>query len=63
MIKTMYLSCFRSVRSWFFVVKDATNVELDLKKIESLELDKKNLLVKLVSFLDPLKHNWINLRI
>ena len=45
------------------VVKDATNVELDLKKIESLELDKKNLLVKLVSFLDPLKHNWINLRI
>ena len=27
--------------------KDAMNVELDLKKIESLELDKKNLLVKL----------------
>ena len=26
---------------------DAMNVELDLKKIESLELDKKNLLVKL----------------
>ena len=45
------------------VAKDAMNVELGLKKIESLELDKKNLLVKLVSFLDPLKHNWINLRI
>ena len=45
------------------VVKNAMNVELDLKKIESLELDKKNLLVELVSFLDPLKHNWINLRI
>ena len=28
-------------------VKDAMNVELGLKKIESLELDKKNLLVKL----------------
>ena len=28
-------------------VKDAINVELGLKKIESLELDKKNLLVKL----------------
>ena len=28
-------------------VKDAMNVELSLKKIESLELDKKNLLVKL----------------
>ena len=27
--------------------KDAMNVELDQKKIESLELDKKNLLVKL----------------
>ena len=27
--------------------KDAMNVELGLKKIESLELDKKNLLVKL----------------
>ena len=27
--------------------KDATNVELGLKKIESLKLDKKNLLVKL----------------
>ena len=27
--------------------KDAMNVELDLKKIESLELEKKNLLVKL----------------
>ena len=27
--------------------KDAMNVELSLKKIESLELDKKNLLVKL----------------
>ena len=29
------------------VAKDAMNVELGLKKIESLELDKKNLLVKL----------------
>ena len=29
--------------------KDAMNVELGLKKIESLELDKKNLLVKLVN--------------
>ena len=29
--------------------KDAMNVELSLKKIESLELDKKNLLVKLVN--------------
>ena len=28
------------------VAKDAMNVELGLKKIESLELDKKNLLVK-----------------
>ena len=28
-------------------VKDAMNVELSLKKIESLEFDKKNLLVKL----------------
>ena len=27
--------------------KDAMNVELSLKKIESLELDKKNLFVKL----------------
>ena len=27
--------------------KDTINVELGLKKIESLELDKKNLLVKL----------------
>ena len=27
--------------------KDAMNVELGLKKIESLELDKKNFLVKL----------------
>ena len=27
--------------------KDAMNVELGMKKIESLELDKKNLLVKL----------------
>ena len=27
--------------------KDAMNVDLDLKKIASLELDKKNLLVKL----------------
>ena len=44
-------------------VKDAMNVELGLKKIESIELDKKNLLVKLVSFLNPLKHNWINLGI
>ena len=30
-----------------FAVKDAMNVELGLKKIESLELEKKNLLVKL----------------
>ena len=29
------------------VAKDAMNVELGLKKIESLKLDKKNLLVKL----------------
>ena len=29
------------------VAKDAMNVELGLKKVESLELDKKNLLVKL----------------
>ena len=29
------------------VAKDVINVELGLKKIESLELDKKNLLVKL----------------
>ena len=28
--------------------KDAMNVELGLKKIESLELDKKNLLIKLI---------------
>ena len=28
-------------------VKDAMNVDLDLKKIASLELDKKNLLLKL----------------
>ena len=43
------------------------NVELGLKKIESLKLDKKNLLVKLFDancwFLDQLKHNWINLGI
>ena len=29
-------------------VKDAMNVKLGLKKIESLELDKKNLLIKLI---------------
>ena len=28
--------------------KDAMNVELGLRKIESLELDKKNLLVKIL---------------
>ena len=47
--------------------KDAMNIELGLKKIESLKLDKKNLLVKLFDancwFLDQLKHNWINLGI
>ena len=32
--------------------KDATNVELGLKKIESLELDKKNLLVKLLMLMN-----------
>ena len=32
--------------------KDAMNVELGLKKIESLELDKKNLLVKLLMLMN-----------
>ena len=32
---------------WKVAAKDAMNVELGLKKIESLEFDKKNLLVKL----------------
>ena len=34
------------------VAKDAMNVELGLKKIESLELDKKNLLVKLLMLMN-----------
>ena len=37
-------------------VKDAINVELGLKKIESLELDKKNLLVKLFDANDLLNN-------
>ena len=36
--------------------KDAMNVELGLKKIESLELDKKNLLVKLFDANELLKN-------
>ena len=36
--------------------KDAINVELGLKKIESLELDKKNLLVKLFDANELLNH-------
>ena len=36
--------------------KDATNVELGLKKIESLELEKKNLLVKLFDANDLLNN-------
>ena len=37
-------------------VKDAMNVELGLKKIEFLELDKKNLLVKLFDASELLKN-------
>ena len=40
--------------------KDAMNVELGLKKIETLELDKKNLLVKLFNANELLNNvkNW-----
>ena len=39
---------YESLEAYFKVAaKDAMNVELGMKKIESLELDKKNLLVKM----------------
>ena len=42
MIKTMYLSCFRSAQSWFFVVKMECNTKL-FKKIDLVHFDRSKL--------------------
>ena len=40
MIKTMYLSCFRSAQSWFFVVKLECNTKLFKKLIQYISIDR-----------------------
>ena len=40
MIKTMYLSCFRSAQSWFFVVKLECNTKLFKKQIQYISIDR-----------------------
>ena len=42
MIKTMYLSCFRSAQSWFFVVKLEFNTKL-FKKTDLVHFDRSKL--------------------
>ena len=42
MIKTMYLSCFRSAQSWFLVVKLECNTKL-FKKTVSVHFDRSKL--------------------
>ena len=42
MIKTMYLSCFRSAQSWFFVVKLEWNTKL-IKKTDLVHFDRLKL--------------------
>ena len=42
MIKTMYLSCFRSAQSWFFVVKLECNTKL-FKKTDLVHFDRSKL--------------------
>ena len=42
MIKTMYLSCFRSAQSWFFVVKMECNTKL-FKKTDLVHFDRSKL--------------------
>ena len=40
MIKTMYLSCFRSAQSWFFVVKLEYNTKLFKKQFLYISIDR-----------------------
>ena len=40
MIKTMYLSCFRSAQSWFFVVKLECKTKLFKKQIYYISIDR-----------------------
>ena len=42
MIKTMYLSCFISAQSWFFVVKLERNTKL-IKKTDLVNFDPSKL--------------------
>ena len=42
MIKTMYLSCFRSTQSWFFVVMLEWNTKL-IKKTNLVHFDRLKL--------------------